>query len=96
MTDEQVSIPWSLLVGGYAFFCSALVAEILRPIITTMIKTLLLPADLAAFLIPGSAAVIGGSIWWLFIGRPAAYTYSRGVVVGVGTALSTAVFGCYS
>ncbi|RAW46501.1 hypothetical protein DQW50_03660 [Halorubrum sp. 48-1-W] len=80
---------WSLLAGGYAFCCATVTAVLLADVLGLFAEVIGLPAVLSIPLLASPALVAGAGFWWMLVERPASYTYPRGAVFGLLTALAT-------
>lgn len=80
---------WSLVAGGYAFLCGAVLMAGTQPVAGALAGILGIETGYPALLMAGPAAVLGAGVWWTVVERRRTYSYRRGALFGGITALAT-------
>lgn len=79
---------WSVAVGAYTLLCAVVVLVGIRSVASLVADVLALPSASVLWL-AAPVPVVGALAWWAAVERPGRYTYGRGVVAGLATALGT-------
>lgn len=85
----SASTRWSVYAGVYAFFVGIAVLLPLGIVANTLLKIIGISSSFADILPPVSNAIIATLIWWTVVERREQYSYLRGGIVGLLTAVFT-------